>query len=378
MPPLRLSDTDLARRLVDGHPDAMLVQDGERRLVAYNRAAGLLLGEELDRGSGAGVACRLLGCRRPGGPLEGLCVHELAREAPGAASPGGLSVRVGRRVLSARVFALGDGATVTVLRTEEPPDGAEPQGLRVAQPRLWVRVLGRTRVADVRGSLEGRWLGGRTGRLLKLLALERGRAVPADELLSRLWPDKASADRRVLRYYVHALRERLEPGGAPTPPSSFVVSTLGGYALRADRSWVDADAFERLVTAGLDAAERGDPQAARDLLRRGLELYRGELLADEPYAEWALDERDRLHTLAADGLRALARLQLAADDPAGAAETLARLAELEPYDVDVHRDLLALLLRRGRRSEAARRFARLRRRMQETFDEPLGFSLSDL
>src|SRR5690606_37038360 len=88
MPPLRLSDTDLARRLVDGHPDAMLVQDGERRLVAYNRAAGLLLGEELDRGSGAGVACRLLGCRRPGGPLEGLCVHELAREAPGAASPG--------------------------------------------------------------------------------------------------------------------------------------------------------------------------------------------------------------------------------------------------------------------------------------------------
>ena len=38
-------------------------------------------------------------------------------------------------------------------------------------------------------------------------------------------------------------------------------------------------------------------------------MYRGDFLADEPYAEWALHERDRLRDLAAGALRTLAEIE---------------------------------------------------------------------
>jgi hypothetical protein len=44
----------------------------------------------------------------------------------------------------------------------------------------------------------------------------------------------------------------------------------------------------------------------------------------------------------------------------------------------VHRQLIALLKRRGRHSEAARRYGFLRRKMLLEFDEEPGFSLADV
>ena len=114
------------------------------------------------------------------------------------------------------------------------------------------------------------------------------------------------------------------------------------------------------------------------LVASAARLYGGDFLADEPYAEWAIAERDRLRAVAANGLRALAELRLARDDVDGAVIDLERLAELEPYDVDVHRRLIGLALRRGRRTEAVRRYNALRRRMLTTFGEELEFSLSDV
>jgi DNA-binding SARP family transcriptional activator len=57
---------------------------------------------------------------------------------------------------------------------------------------------------------------------------------------------------------------------------------------------------------------------------------------------------------------------------------LERLAELEPYDTEVHKRLIALAMRRGRRTEAVRRYNALRRRMIATFGEDLDFTLADV
>lgn len=375
-------DGALAAAIVEDHPDALLVQDAHQRLIAHNRAAALLLDGHVSLHAGDDVACRVLGCRRPGGPLERICLHEhvLENDAMRPALRVELPLGAAADGLRARVFAV-EGetrATVTELRPDRGESRAGQDVLWAAEPRLWICVLGRTRVASDEGLLDGRWLEHRAGQLLKLLVAERHRSVFADELLARLWSPTASPDRRGLRYFVHVLREQLEPEGARVPPSSFVIATRGGYRLDATRVWVDADAFEQLVSAGLTAHVRGEHETATDLIGRGLDLYRGEFLADEPYAEWALAERDRLHMIASDGLRAMVELHDAAGDLAGATACLGRLADLEPFDIDIHRSLFAVLLRRRRRSEALRRYERLRRRMLDTFDEELDFSLAEL
>ena len=379
-------DARLALALVDRSPTAVLVQDAEGRIVAANDAAAALLGQAVSLRAGAGVGCAIVGCREPGTRLEDVCVHELARgrDTPLPSLRVELPAGAEFDVASATLFALPsedgrDGLVATELRRDGGHLAHEHPGSPAwsAEPQLRVFVLGRTCVMNGDEVLDGRWINNRAGHIFKLLVAERHRNVFCDEIISLLWPPDSSPDTRGVRYFVHELRDQLEPGGAVDPPSSFVVATRGGYALDRQRVWVDADAFERLVTEG-SAAAGADDKRARDLIREGIALYRGDFLADEPYAEWALAERDRLRDLAAGALRILAEIETREGDLTAATTTLVRLTELEPFDIDVHRELFALLLRRGRRSESLRRYETLRRRMLSTFDEPLDFSLSQL
>ncbi|MES1193585.1 MAG: BTAD domain-containing putative transcriptional regulator [Solirubrobacterales bacterium] len=375
-------DADLAARLVDHHPAAIVVQDAEGAVVAVNRAATRLLGDAVPLRVGTPLGCAILGCRAPGTRLEGLCVHELALRNDGPLPPLRVDLPPGAQldVASATLLALPeDQLVVTELRREIGHLARERPGSPSwsADPQLRLFALGRTCVLNGDEVLDGRWINNRSGQILKLLVAERHRSVFCDEIISLLWPPNSSPDTRGVRYFVHELRDQLEPGGAVQPPSSFVLATRGGYALDRRHVWIDADAFEALVTEGCAAAGHDD-DTAQSLIREGVELYRGDFLADEPYAEWALHERDRLRDLVASALRTLAEIETRRDNLSAATATLIRLSELEPFDIDVHRELFSLLLRRGRRSETLRRYETLRRRMLSTFDEPLDFSLSQL
>ena len=103
-----------------------------------------------------------------------------------------------------------------------------------------------------------------------------------------------------------------------------------------------------------------------------------DFLADEPDADWAVAERDRLRALAGRVLRALAGVCLRAGELDAASDHLQRLADLEPLDVDAQRQMLTLLLRRGRRSEAARRYEVISRRFRRAFGEDPSFELAEL
>jgi DNA-binding SARP family transcriptional activator len=202
--------------------------------------------------------------------------------------------------------------------------------------------------------------------------------VHAEEIADALWPGGGYEVRSNVRHHMHALRRRLEPKRRNRAPSQFVVTRGGGYQLDPARVTVDADAFVELAEAGLAAAANGERDSARRGLAEAARLYGGDFMADEPYAEWALHERDRLRELASRVLRVLAELDRANGDVEAAYRHLRRLAELEPLDTDVQRELLEVCLRRGRRTEAARRYHALRvRTMRELGQEP-GFSLADL
>ena len=77
-------------------------------------------------------------------------------------------------------------------------------------------------------------------------------------------------------------------------------------------------------------------------------------------------------------LRALAGLNVRAGELDAASENLQRLAELEPLDVDAQRQMLTLLMRRGRRTEAARRYEVVCRRFRRELGEDPSFELAEL
>jgi DNA-binding SARP family transcriptional activator len=190
--------------------------------------------------------------------------------------------------------------------------------------------------------------------------------VPPDELAEVFWPAAGRAGLNNVRHFIHALRDRLEPARLAREPSSFVVTRDGGYALDLERIDLDTQEFEQLIAAGGSSLEQA------------VALYEGELLADDPYADWALAERDRLRGLAHTALRTLATACLERKDTPGAAVHLDVLAQIEPFDSAVHRDVIELCLSRGRRSEAVRRYQAFRTRVVMSFGEEPEFTLGEL
>jgi DNA-binding SARP family transcriptional activator len=384
----------LALRAFQEHPYAQLVLDRDGALLARNRAASALLGE---------LAAEL----EAAGPSEVARLLE-----PGNGSGNGNGTGTGHGVTASLLIAraLATDGPLPEVRTDLPPGcAAEAAWITVARlgggdegllvelrpgrrddrrrrtephwtegPKVRIHALGRTRVESHEASLGGRWLENRTGRLLKFLVAERHRAVHADVIAEHLWPASGAAGIQSVRYFVHALRARLEPDRVPRSESPFVRFADGAYMLDRTRVVVDADELEAAVKAGRGALARGDAPAARTQLLWATALYEGEFLADEPYAEWARAERDRLHALVSDALRVLAALTRAEGDLDATSAHLVRLGELEPYDVDIHREIIALCRSRGRRSEALRRYTALRQRMLATFGEELDFTLADL
>jgi hypothetical protein len=192
------------------------------------------------------------------------------------------------------------GLVVFHLRPGESSDQRrDTEGTWLTTPRLRIFALGQTRVETREGPVGGEWLEQRPGQLLKYLVSRRGDFVAAEEIAEAFWPESGGmASLASVRYLIHTLRSKLEPNRETRAPSEFVRSRRGGYMLDGRCVWIDADEFEELVAAGLAALVAGDRDAARNRLRHALDLYHGDFLADEPYAEWALAERDRLSDLA--------------------------------------------------------------------------------
>jgi DNA-binding SARP family transcriptional activator len=373
--------TDAAEdELFEQFPFGLLITDADGRLASANPHATSLLALEpsaLD----AARCCDVLHCRRPGGPLGGRCISELARDV-GKALPE-VRIDLSRDGIEHAVWVtaspLEAGRVLLHLRPGEIGDRrrrTQPHWL--AGPKLRIQALGRTRVESAEGPLEGGWLERRPGQILKFLVSRRGGVAHTDEIAEALWPEASPKVAGTVRHFVHALRDTLEPDREKRKPSSFVRFESGGYSLNPDRVEVDVDEFEACVDDGLAALRREALAPARERLERAAEIYRGDFISDEPYADWALTPRELVRSRAVEGFLGLADLQIAAGELDAAASLLVRVTEMHPYDAQLHRPLIALLLRRGRRSEALRRYGALRGRLEREFGERPEFSLADL
>ncbi|WP_394618981.1 BTAD domain-containing putative transcriptional regulator [Lentzea sp. JNUCC 0626] len=219
--------------------------------------------------------------------------------------------------------------------------------------RIAVRTLGGFQVLrDGVPVPAASWQSKKARDLLKILAANRGRAVPRPQLVELLWPDDRS-DRTANRLSVllSTLRAVLSVPGLPADAEPLVADR---DTVSLDLSFVDLDVagFLDAASTALVADRRGDPAAA-SLLTDADELYLGEFLAEEPYEQWAVQVREEVGARYTAVLRALVRL---VRDPDLQVGYLIRMLELDRYDESAHVRLVRALRAAGRHGEARRRY----------------------
>jgi predicted ATPase/DNA-binding SARP family transcriptional activator len=220
----------------------------------------------------------------------------------------------------------------------------------VTQAAVKLRLLGGFAVTGGAPEENG-WRLRKAKTLVKLLALAPGHHLHRDALIDTLWPDHdPAAATNNLHQAMHAARRAL--GGQHVVLRDQVVA-LSSVS-------VDVDEF-------IDCAARA--QASGDLtdLRAAADLWTGELLPEDMYADWASPYRDRLDETHAAVVTQLAAVLTEADAADDAIALLDPLASRRPHDEPLHRTLLTALAASGRRFDALAAYERLRDALDTEF-----------
>ncbi len=219
-----------------------------------------------------------------------------------------------------------------------------------------IDLFGATTVWGPLARVDANELGGAKPRqLLEMLALNLGTAVPKEQLAERLWDGRPPASYiATLESYLCLLRRRLAAAGMDR---TALVTTGGGY--RFDPQQVSVDVVD--VRQRLRDYARDDTSTVRSQdMGSALALVTGMLLADEPYAAWAIQEREQFDTVLVDGCIAGAR-QANRERRGDLALRLARAAVAHRYGSEAAmQELIRAQWRTGRRTEALQTYAELR------------------
>ncbi|MCO6011338.1 tetratricopeptide repeat protein [Actinoallomurus purpureus] len=205
--------------------------------------------------------------------------------------------------------------------------------------------------------------GPRVRSLLALLLLDAGRVVTAERLIDGLYGEEPPAGAaNALQSQVSRLRRGL---GTADDLRDLVEFHPAGYRLAADPDDVDALRFERLTRDGRRALTAGDPANAADLLREGLDLWRGPALADVAAAPFADAQATRLEELRLGAFEDHAEARLALGTHRDLVIELQELVAAHPLRERLCGQLMRALYGGGRQAEALTVFEDARRTLAD-------------
>jgi predicted ATPase/DNA-binding SARP family transcriptional activator len=229
---------------------------------------------------------------------------------------------------------------------------------------LRVHLLGGFRIAVGDSDVDPtQWPLRKARSLVKMLALAPDHRLHREQLMDALWPElEPVAASNNLRKALHVARRGLAATSDRPERDSYLRLDDGVLTLAAPgQAWVDVNAFEQAAAEARRTGALDDHRAATD-------LYRGDLLPEDQYEEWAADRRRALReqylSLVADMADGLERAGRVAE----AIEALERVVAMEPAREDAHVRLVRAYAGAGRRHHALRQF----RVMREVLSRDLG------
>lgn len=214
-----------------------------------------------------------------------------------------------------------------------------------------VRILGPLEVEDETGPLSVPTPKERA--VLEVLALRTGEVVPTEVLIDALWGiDPPRSASKSLQSHVSRLRRAL--------PTGAIATDGAGYRLDVLPEDVDAHRFERLVSAGRQAADGSDHRRAVSLLDRGLDLWRGTPLTELADGSLRIGQTVRLAELHLAAAETRVDAHLALGHHEQMVPELEALVADHPLRERFWWQLMLALYRSDRRADALAAFQRLR------------------
>ncbi|RME97069.1 MAG: tetratricopeptide repeat protein [Chloroflexi bacterium] len=239
-------------------------------------------------------------------------------------------------------------------------------------PSLKIQTLGQFQIWRD-GQAIGIWERPQAETVTKLLLVRRARgarAVAADELITRLGPDAdEESGRKKLLPLISNARRTLEPDIEPRD-SNFILRGANGYYFDVSKtvSW-DLLNFREHLRLGVQliSEERWAEAAAE--LEKGRAAYKGDFLAEDRYADWAIGIRRevaadycKLLTHLADAYAALGQFGPAID----ACETA---LDKDPLQEGVYRRLMRFHACNGEKGRALKVYRDCLKLFEELFGE---------
>jgi DNA-binding SARP family transcriptional activator len=239
-----------------------------------------------------------------------------------------------------------------------------PNGRSQTPRALRARLFGPLAVEDGARALGPRDLGGsRPKQVLEILLAARGHRVPTDRLAELLWPGELRENAAgSIQTFVSVLRRHLTSDGELA--RELIVTEPEAYRVAANMIELDLDRFDELH--GRSALQ--PTGLARRSLEEALALVRGEVLEDEPYADWAQELRSTYHGRVLGAHLDAADAALAELDYAEALVHAEAGTALDRFSERAHRIAMLALYALGRQHEALQTY----RRFRAALDDELG------
>lgn len=239
-------------------------------------------------------------------------------------------------------------------------------------PRLRVRTFGQLQIWRDDQAI-GIWDRPQAETIVKILLVRRargGRAVAADELITRLWPDAdEEGGRKKLLPLISNARHTLEPDIEPRD-SNFILRSSNGYYFNiSDNVTWDLLGFRDYLHQGSTFIKEERWEEAIAELEKGQALYRGDFLAEDRYADWAIDIRREITADYCNLLVQLADAYAATGRYIQAVDACEAALAKDPLLESVYRRLMTFHYCNGEKAQALKVYRDCLKLFEELFGE---------
>ena len=207
----------------------------------------------------------------------------------------------------------------------------------------------------------------RPKQVLEILLAARGHPVSTDRLADLLWGHELPVDAPgSLQTFISVLRRRLTCDREWA--RALVVTDACAYRFDTNLVTLDLDRFDALLECPVGES----PPVGRRRLEHALALVRGDVLEDEPYAEWAAELRRDYRSRVLEARLDVAQLALAECDYSASLRHAEKAIGADRFSEPAYRLAMLSLYALGRQHEALDTFTRLRTGLdQELGLEPM-------